>query len=86
MYFSPVHPDTPALVSDDGLKDADMRELSSKCDLHRLGDKNLWLLSDMVIELNDHFEFEDRKGKRILVGRYGQVAISRKLHKIIESS
>ena len=66
------------MVADDCITDVDVRELSSKCDLHRLEDKNLWLLSDMIIELNDHYEFQDRKGKRVLVGRYGQTAISRK--------
>ena len=68
------------MLRDECLEDADVREISCKVDLHRHVDRNNWIFADSVLELHEHYEFVDKNGRRICLGRWGQVCCSRKSH------
>ena len=78
LYFSPVADSTRLHLVDEGVEDPNIRSVSSKVDLHRLADKNLLILSDALIELEDHYEFIDHGSRRLCVGRFGQLCVSSK--------
>lgn len=78
LYFSPVAEFSPVMLRDEGLEDANIRLISSKVDLHRLADRNLWIMSDAIVELADYYEFDDVGGRRVCIGRFGQLCVSSK--------
>ena len=59
-------------------ENGEVRRVSSRVDLHRMGDMNLLVLADAVFELDCYYEMSDYRGRPFALGRFNQAGVSRK--------